>query len=450
MKEQKPTLRVKMAIALAFIVALLFLLFIYRSKHAVKPPVETQIHNDTISGLVMPRGVDTTPFYPPLTKKELSRQQQRIINHYEAQLEYPQKKNRFSQCQFGYNLFLTKMPLYPITEFINPKKFGTHSFGGQSLKEDNGSLYTCKGGFIDFAHMRTAVDWTAYLTFTILKEQKDFNLPDESGKLQLRFDSLDKLTLEDIANIAERIAFERLIWHEIASWYYHQPNHFIMEQQSTFTPEDAYSNLLGAEIGKKVVLRILESNDTTLEFEKVATEEIAKEIARLNPVDSKRNSKEAYDMVDRFKQLKLPAAKRNKDVWWDSDIVFMDPRYVFKRDISVGPAVDPWLVPNEKEVGCKGNITPAVLQLPQKTKNGYDITHYYTFYIEPDSSLFFSKRNGHQLHPTFGSFTTANIQVAVNQVKKEMEKKLLPGFDKRNHDDPVARYDNIKRVLFKN
>ncbi|MBP6730628.1 MAG: DUF4056 domain-containing protein [Chitinophagales bacterium] len=449
MENHKPNLPRKMAIAFGVLIALLFAIFLYRSARTPQPPLEKRPTSDTISneqGGSRQSGI----VYQPITAQELSKKQDRILSLFPEQLVNPQKKNRFSQCQFGYNLFLTSVPLYPITEFINPKKLGTHSYGGQSLKEDNGSLYTCSGGFIDFAHMRTAADWTTHLTFTILTEQKDFELPEEAGKLQLHFDSLQTLSLEDIAAIAQRIAFERLVWHEVASWYYHPPNHFVMEQQSTFTPEDVFSNLLGTTIGKKVALRLLKAQDTTLTYEQVTTEEIEKEIALLKPVEKKHNSKEAYDIVDRFKQQKLPAAKRNKDVWWDSDIVFMDPRYVFKRDVETGPEVKPWLVPNAGQIGCPATQEPATLWVPEKTSNGHDINNYYTFTIKPDSSLFYSKRNGKQLHAPFGSFTTANIKGVLADVKKEMEKKLLPGFDKRNNDDPVARYDKVKRVLFKN
>src|SRR3954464_2675487 len=73
-----------------------------------------------------------------------------IIENYPNQLTNPQKKNRRSLSQFGYNLYLFSVPLYPIYEFISPKDFGKQSYGQPGRKEHNGVLYTCRGGFLDF------------------------------------------------------------------------------------------------------------------------------------------------------------------------------------------------------------------------------------------------------------------------------------------------------------
>ncbi len=447
MKLNNLTIGEKAGIAFGILVILLLALVVYKAKHTPVPDMDTQKSNDTIAQRI----TDSLTIAVPvgLSEKERNKLEDKISYRFSNQLEYPQKKNRVSQCQFGYNLFLTSMPLYPITEFINPENFGTHDYGGGSLKEKNGSLYTCNGGFIDFAHMRTACDWTVYLTLRIITEHKDFDLPEESGTLRLHFRNLEQLTINDIAALAQKITFERLTWHEIASWYYHMPNHLIMEQQSTFTPEDTYSNILGTEIGKKIVIRILATPDTTKDFATIATEEIEKEISLLNPVDDKDKSREAYDIVDRFKQLKLPVAKRNKDIWWDSDIVFMDPRYVFKRDIDTGPPIEPWLIPEASLIGCKG--PRAIVQMvPDSTSSGKSFYDYYTFSINPDSILFYNKHNGEQLHPPFPAFTTNHINEPIAAVKKEMQQKLLSGFDQRDNQDPVARYGKVKRVLFKN
>jgi hypothetical protein len=371
-----------------------------------------------------------------------------IAEHYPTQLTYPQKKNRRSMSQFGYNLYLFRLPLYPIIEFINPKDFGTHSYSKPARKEHNGVIYTCAGGFIDFSHLRAAADWSVYLTFKILSEGTDFTLAPESGSLTLHFKNLDELSVEDIANMAQKIAFERLLWHEACSWYYHFPNHKRIEQQSAFTPEDTYSNFLGTLIGKNIALRILH-NFESISYEQIATEEIDKAIASLNPVSTVEASKQAYDIVDRYKQLKLLEAERNKDIWWDSQMIFMDPRYMFKRDMSTGPRIEPWLVPQAHRVGCSTDMKGRVLNVPEKTEAGASLYNYYEFLIQPDSSLFFSKRTKRQLHTPFTEFSTQNISRVIKQVGKEMEKKLLPGFDKRNSQDPISSFGKVRRVIGK-
>ncbi len=370
-----------------------------------------------------------------------------INKYYAEQLTNPQKKSRKSLSQFGYNLELIPFPMFPITEFIDPDDFGRQSYGKGGPGEHNGSLYTCRGGFMDFSHIRCAADWTVYLTFKIITEQHDFDLPPEAGTLKLRFQNLDKLSLDDVGSLAQKITVERLVWHEVASWHYHSPNYEFSEQQSTFTPEDLYSNILGTVIGKKIAMRILKNLDT-LSYSEIASEEIAKEIASLNPVKTKKESKEAYDIVDRYKQLKLPVAKRNKDVWWDSNIVFSDERYCFKRYMNIGPQMPPWLVPESQQLGCPVHPKAEVLPVPQKASTGESFYSYYQFTISPDSVLFFAKKSHKQLHPVFMPFSTQHFDIVVNQIGKEMEEQLLAGYDKRDNDDPVAQFKGIKRVLF--
>ena len=63
-----------------------------------------------------------------------------IADHFPEQLTNPQKKNRKNLSQFGYNLSLIPIPLFPITSFINPAKFGKQSYGKPGKEESNGSL----------------------------------------------------------------------------------------------------------------------------------------------------------------------------------------------------------------------------------------------------------------------------------------------------------------------
>ena len=49
-------------------------------------------------------------------------------------------------------------------------ELGTHHYLG-SKSENNGILYTKRGGFIDFGHLRDIIDWTAFLYNTEKKSQ---------------------------------------------------------------------------------------------------------------------------------------------------------------------------------------------------------------------------------------------------------------------------------------
>ena len=386
---------------------------------------------------------DTLPA-SPLNKNY----RQYITDHYSGQLATPEKKKRKNFSQFGYGLSFYAFPLFPITDFMNPDDFGTQSYGKPDLKEKNGALYTCRGGFIDFSHVRAAMDWTVHVAFKIIDDNgKNMDLQSTDGVLKLQLRNVKHLGLADIAAMSQKIAFERLVWHELASWYYHLPNFTYSEQQSTFTPEDTYSNFLGTVIGKKIILRILQKQEG-LSYEQIASEELKKEIALLLPVSSKEDSKKAYDIVDAAKQAKLPEAEQNKDVWWDSRVQFRDERYVFKRYIETGPQLNPWLVPRSSQVGCK-NIKPVVLQVPQRTKTGMSFYHYYTLTITPDSLLFYNKKTHEQLHKPFAAFTTNNMQKVIAIVEKEMEKELKVGFDKRDKKNPEDQYEDMRRVWFR-
>src|ERR1043165_632532 len=348
-----------------------------------------------------------------------------ITTKYSAQLGNPEVKKRKSMSQFGYNLYFTTFPLFPIRQFVKPHHLGQHSYGKHISGEKNGALYTCKGGFMDISHIRAAIDWTVFLTFKIIVENGDFELPaQEGGRMQLHFTNLEKLSTNEIASMAQKIAYERLLWHELASWQYHMPNYTFNEQQSAFTPEDIYSNFLGTVIGRNVALRILQGDDSTA-FTTIASEEIDKMIDELRPVQGIKQTEKAYDIVDRHQQMKLPEDKRNTDVWWDSKIVFKDERYVFKRYTDIGPVLQPWLIPKAETVGCTASVGGKKLEVPQKTKSGESFYDYYVFTIMPDALLFYTKK-GKQLHPPFGAFTSRQIDGVLAQKKTEMELQLLP------------------------
>lgn len=371
-----------------------------------------------------------------------------INTYYAEQLTDPQKKDRKCFCQFGYGMYLFNAPLFPITGLVEPDGYGTHSYSQPGLKEHNGTMYTCKGGFIDMSHLRAGLDWTVFLTFKIVTEGKDFEVSDSGADMQLKFKNLKDLNLKDVASIAQKIAYERLVWHEIASWHYHPPNHTFNEKQSAFTPEDIYSDYLGTLIGKNIALRILNGYETK-PFEEIATEEIQSTLFAYMPLSKKEGTMKAYDIVDLNKQNKLPELEQNKDVWWDSKVAFSDQRYIFKRYTEIGPKLSPWLVPNDNSIGCPAKQKPTVLSIPEKAHTGKSLYEYYTFRIAPDSSLFFANRTEKPLHPPFKAFNTQNMRDVVAFVSREMASELATGFNKRDQQNPEPKFKRLKKIVFK-
>lgn len=385
-----------------------------------------------------------SPSYGGMPEARIAAVLQQVKEKYPELLTNPEKKKRKSMAQFGYNLSYFSIPLFPIRGFIEPDDFGTHSYGKPSAGEKNGCIYTYRGGFIDFSHIRVAADWTVYLALKIISEDSGFDLPPEAGTLHLQIKNTDQLTETDILNLAQKIAFERLTWHEVASWYYHPPYHLISEQASAFTPEDQYSNFAGTEIGKRIAARIMKC-DNSKPYSEIATEEIRNFISMLEPVSSKKETKRAYDKVDRSRQKKLPAAERNSDVWWDSRVIFRDQRYVFKRNLDIGPVITPWCVENFCGEGKSG---PQVFHVPGKTQAGLPLYLFYEFRITPDPEMFKSENDNGPAHDAFSSFRTEEFHRILSVVSAEMEKVLLSGFDRRDDRDPVLRYKNLRRIVF--
>jgi len=370
-----------------------------------------------------------------------------IQEHYSNQLTSPEARKRLSFSQFGYGLSFFEVPLFPINGLINPDNFGEHSYGRPGSKERNGALYTCKGGFIDFSHVRVGADWTVYLAFRMICEGGDMDLPSSDGSLHLQLRKVERLSLESILALAQRIAFERLTWHEIASWYYHPPNYSFSQRQSTFTPEDTYSNFVGTVIGRQIVLRILRDKDG-LSYEQIATEEIERHIASLMPVENRKQTKEAYDIVDVSPQEKLPEGERNADVWWDNRVAMIDGRYVFKRCLDIGPHLEPWLVPKAEQAGCPIGTKAQKYTVPQRNRTGGSLHRYYTLTITPDSLLFYDRQTDTLLYEPFKAFESKDMDKVMATVTRAMEKELLAGFDRRDSVNPQEHFTGLRKRWF--
>src|SRR5205085_1535201 len=60
----------------------------------------------------------------------------------------------------------------------NPERLGHHRYDQGLIplppyETDRGLVYTCKAGFLDLAHTRTAIDWTRYFADHVRAALKD-------------------------------------------------------------------------------------------------------------------------------------------------------------------------------------------------------------------------------------------------------------------------------------
>jgi hypothetical protein len=111
------------------------------------------------------------------------------------------------------------LPLFRLSNMVGPERLGRHVYDSGVVRlqrhgrpepridpERNGILYTCRGGFVDTAHLRLAI------------------------------------------SLAQWTAYQLSIWHEIITWYGWSSLRGWSEQASAFSPEDLCSNLVGIRI----------------------------------------------------------------------------------------------------------------------------------------------------------------------------------------------------------
>ena len=256
-------------------------------------------------------------------------------------------------CAFGTHLQASfgpvPIPFFSIGNIVSVDDLGPHKYDsgafsvqGSSAKnafssEKNGLVYTCRGGFIDTAHVRDYADWTLFWATTIARLSvtgATIELPPEGGKRRvtirpLPHELIERYGLRQTAiELAQWIAFQLSVWHEIATAYGWASIDLYPEYVSAFSPEDLYSNLLGIKIGGG----ILTQSDSA------ATESLYNEdmdlwlqttLRYLEPV-SVAAGEEAADLVD--------------GVWWDSKARLPNPRLVLRRNLDSGNEIAPWQI----------------------------------------------------------------------------------------------------------
>jgi hypothetical protein len=249
---------------------------------------------------------------------------------------------------------LFAIPGVKLTETTSIEKIGPHHYLGDA-SEENGIIYSRRGGFIDMAHLRDQSDWTAYLYAQMLENRKSGSLSlilgREGGEKTLNVD-FSNLNTQDIIHLAGKIAYDLSVWHEIATWFGASTIPFVPERYSSFSIEDPYSNLLGVIIGMQAL-------QSELPYEQAVTQIIYK---YLKDLDAVTNEAETY--------LAMEAVR---DVWWTRDKKLPSSKVLLQRQLQVYPCLKPWLVPGWNSA----NQTPSELTIPQQTSNGQPLNQCY-------------------------------------------------------------------------
>ncbi len=159
------------------------------------------------------------------------------------------------------------VPLFEIGNIVDASSLLPHIYDLREdtpVNEPNGLVYTCRGGWIDTAHVRETSDLVFFLARSLvprLATGATMELParDTATTLVLHpvaQEVLDRLGPTRVATILARwIAFRIAIWHEATTWYGYESVPGFSERLSAFSIEDLYSDALGGRIGGELAER---------------------------------------------------------------------------------------------------------------------------------------------------------------------------------------------------
>ncbi|MDX6018790.1 DUF4056 domain-containing protein [Scandinavium sp. V105_16] len=256
-------------------------------------------------------------------------------------------------CAFGYDLNVraigVPIPVYQIGNVLTLDTLGHHHYNDSALAavkdlvglsdEKSGLIYTHRGGFIDIAHVRDTADNTFYLFSKIypkLGQRWRFFYSEELGVRRIQLNAFtppasmpQRYTLA--AWLAGKIAFELAEWHEVAQWYGFQSVPGFSEEISAFSPEDLYSNLLGARLAINVILQ--GDAGSVDAYNKAMDKQIHQALVGLGVV-TREETEQKFREVD--------------GDWWNSKRRVPDKFLVLKRNYNLSDNRLPTPVPFEK------------------------------------------------------------------------------------------------------
>lgn len=315
--------------------------------------------------------------------------------------EIPVRTHLRPCCAFGTNLQASlgpvPIPFFSLGNIIGLQQVGPHKYDSGALamegsskknafaKENNALIYTCRGAFIDTAHVRDYADWTLFWTAAIARASETgttVELPSEGGKRRVHIGPLppelvERYGLRRLAtSLAQWLAFQLSIWHEIATAYGWASIELYPEYVSAFSPEDLYSNLLGIKMAGGLILQRGSASTNSL-YDLNMDRWLHETLAYLQPVDADAG-KAAALLVD--------------GVWWNSKARLPDPGVVLRRNFDIGDEIAPWTISRAYsspamqawvDRACHGSERPVVLRR-QESLHGTKFSDLLTLEIDVD------------------------------------------------------------------
>jgi hypothetical protein len=190
-------------------------------------------------------------------------------------------------------------------------------------------------------------------------------LPDEGAKVHVDLKPVDAETIQRHGRwaisipLGQWVAFQSSLWHEIVTWFGWSTFKLFPEMVSSFSPEDLYSNLLGARIAAAVVSQAGARDEFAYNRNVERWLNLTLAYLQATPVAA---GEEAMRSVD--------------GLWWDSKKRIPDMSLVLRRNFDVDEKVTPWLVPPTRtgpllRAACGGVHKPLAIVNPA-TMSGID------------------------------------------------------------------------------
>jgi hypothetical protein len=179
---------------------------------------------------------------------------------------------------------------------VSPEALGTHSYTRPRGDEaSRGTVYTCRAGFLDLAHIRFTVDWTRYVRDRVRAALR-------SGSERLVIEGMDDTTYEvvfrlpmawsgldgaarDAASadaalrVAQRVALLIGTWHEILTYSGYKSTGILSEERSAFTYDDIASHVVGLQVADVALARL------DVSYDRAVTEALDVRLRKLGVVD---------------------------------------------------------------------------------------------------------------------------------------------------------------------
>jgi hypothetical protein len=183
---------------------------------------------------------------------------------------------------------------------------------------------------------------------------------------------------ETVTTLAQWLAFQISIWHEIATWYGWASVAGFSERASAFSPEDLYSNMLGSKLMLAITARRQAASEP--EYNRAVDGWFARALEVLGAVP---------------RDLGTDVTHALDGLWWDSSRRVPDPQLVRRRHFGIGDPIRPWLAPPSAlpegvrqalHEACAGDHDPVVFTNPSRAK-GIALEDYVTFEVEVEEAL---------------------------------------------------------------